>query len=365
VSGGYSSIYPVWYTDWLFAALDLQSGDETEDAILEPIYALNRQWVGGASAGDDYADDAAIARAYALFYMTINMPKLWHVLDRCIGWRLGDPGRGAPLRVVEYGCGPGTFGWALAFYLQARCGSSATLDLTGVDRSAAMLDIARRLGDTLPETLNVDDTWIEGPWEGSLDAEADIAIFGNVLNEGSTDVAELLEKAAAPVVIVIEPGTLGGFAQLRQLRDSASSAGWGIAFPCTGCGDCPMVEDDWCHFSVNRYVLPFIQRICGQAKRLNPRHHFTAFVFTREPLEHEAGLWRATSKVRKVKRSAIRYLCNTDIIREVVLNRRAKTEANRDFANADAGAVLKIDGRPGTTGRLTAEDCCRSMMDDG
>lgn len=107
--------YPEWYQRWLFRALDVADGSETAPEILEPLERLNRGWVGGDGAGE-YAEDPAAMRAYALFYMTINLPKLWLMMDRAPEFldRLFAEGR--PVRITEYGCGPATFLWAFTLY---------------------------------------------------------------------------------------------------------------------------------------------------------------------------------------------------------------------------------------------------------
>lgn len=98
--------YPKFYQDWLFTALELTAGEETKADVLEPLFAMNRAWRDGGTLPADYFAELATLRAYSLYYMTINMPKLWFLLSRA-----GIPPAGT---LVDLGSGPGNAGLGLA-----------------------------------------------------------------------------------------------------------------------------------------------------------------------------------------------------------------------------------------------------------
>ena len=113
--------FPDNYEDWLFSALHLNPGDEISDRIIEPLYALNRGLLGN----DDnfiatYAHDADLMRSYTLYYMTQHMPKLWFMLSRCPILQEHTLPPSQSVSISDMGCGPGTFIWALLFYLLKR-----------------------------------------------------------------------------------------------------------------------------------------------------------------------------------------------------------------------------------------------------
>ena len=86
-------------------------------------------------------------------------------------------------------------------------------------------------------------------------------------------------------------------------------------------------------------MLPFMQKMSNAAGRKNHRHHFSGFIFSNGKTDDIAGKWRVLSKPRKAKGSVIRYLCNGKSIKEVVLNKKQKSENNRDFINAETGSL--------------------------
>jgi hypothetical protein len=213
----------------------------------------------------------------------------------------------------------------------------------------------RRHPETAPDIV-----FEQADWRQTADTDADVLIFGNVLTENDGKINEQLISSHARVLIIIEPGTRDSFQTLRPLRDALSASGWRIVFPCTTPGHCPMPDDNWCHFRINRMVLPFIQRMAGAAGRLNPHHHFCGFVFCRGGPAPAPGCWRVLSALRKAHRSGIRYVCDGQQVAETVLNRRARTPATRPFLDAEIGDMLRIETPQGSQtmrrGRLERED---------
>lgn len=260
------------------------------------------------------------------------MPKLWFLLDRV------PPQDVCELR--DCGCGPGTFMWAYVFWLMKRRpeGLAQLRRLEGVERTPAAAAMAEQLGKALvklPGCEHLEISIQTGDWQDA-EGDAELCIYGNVLVEG--------EAAALPGsgqrLILIEPGDRSGFHQLLPHRDALIADGWTVQFPCPGHATCPMAADNWCHFAVNRFVLPYIQRMSGAAKRRNHRHHFSGFVLDRDA--DSAGGWRVLSNLRKANRSGIRYLCNGEHLVEAVLNRKMRTPQNRCFLDSDWGDRLSI-----------------------
>ena len=48
---------------------------------------------------------------------------------------------------------------------------------------------------------------------------------------------------------IVEPGTPNAFSGMLQTRRQLLQCGMTIAAPCPHNGDCPLPEDDWCHFT--------------------------------------------------------------------------------------------------------------------
>jgi hypothetical protein len=332
--------YPPNYQEWLFGALDLSEGDELRPELLEPLFGLSREFRADSAPAPDYFADSATLRAYTLYYMSINMPKLWFLLDRVPALDVRE--------VRDCGCGPGTFLWAYVFWLMHRRPEAlAKLQrLHGVERTPEAAAMAQRLGKALRRLPGCGHLEIEistGDWEADA-SDAELTIFGNVLVEGETSA---LPCPTGKRLILIEPGDRAGFHKLLPHRDALLEQDWQVRFPCTSHHSCPMAADNWCHFAVNRFVLPFVQRMSTAAKRRNHRHHFSGFVLDAEGT-HEPDHWRVLSNLRKANRSGIRYICDGERLIEGVLNRKARTPQNRGFLDAEWGDRLHMTPSPKT-----------------
>lgn len=335
-------IFPSWYKEWLFCSLGIKNGQEISEKYLAPLSQLNKSWLAGDQEQEQYSwNNHTVAISYALYYMTINIPKLWMVLNNSGIWRQRELNEIDTL--VEFGCGPGTFLWSYLFYLQATAPEQLKRlkKIRGIDISPAHLKVAQQLFRNLranPAFAHIEAEFICGKWEESInDRGYQLGIFGNSLIESSTDLTSISQKYSS--LLIIEPGTLQHFQRLRMVRDSLFSQRWHIHFPCSGGKKCPMSNENWCHFHVNCFLLPFVQKISSAANKRNHRHNFSAFLFSQQENQLSEKCWRILSQTRKVRRTAIRYICNGNKMFEASLGRRSRNETNKSFIDMEAGCM--------------------------
>ena len=104
---------------------------------------------------------------------------------------------------------------------------------------------------------------------GSELAPHDAIIFSYSLGElGGDFLSNLIDrawKAAREMLILIEPGTPRGFALIRSVRARLIELGANAAAPCPHERDCPMPENDWCHFAA-RVERTAVHRLLKNAK---------------------------------------------------------------------------------------------------
>jgi len=81
----------------------------------------------------------------------------------------------------------------------------------------------------------------------------DLVLCSYVLNElSSAQRAVFLGSAwgrTAKLLVLIEPGTTAGFANILSARTQLLRDGARIIAPCPNQQPCPMASDDWCHFA--------------------------------------------------------------------------------------------------------------------
>ena len=153
-----------------------------------------------------------------------------------------------PASLLDAGSGPGTASWAAA---------EVWPDLgrvTLLDHVPAFLKLAAGLAADGPRPLNSAEA-MAGSIEALPEAvEADLVIAAYALAEIAlpriADAARRLWSASRGMLVIVEPGTPQGFARIRTARETLLALGAVPVAPCTHAMACPIIGDDWCHFSV-------------------------------------------------------------------------------------------------------------------
>jgi len=148
--------------------------------------------------------------------------------------------------VVDCGAGTGAAAWAAAQLLKLE-------SITCLEREEAM----RAVGSRLMREAGLDHAvWADCDLTNRAELpKGDLVIEGYMLGELREDmrlpVAEKLWNAAGKMLVLIEPGTPQGFANLAAVRAHLAGLGAHVAAPCpAGSKRCPMAGEDWCHFAV-------------------------------------------------------------------------------------------------------------------
>jgi ribosomal protein RSM22 (predicted rRNA methylase) len=77
----------------------------------------------------------------------------------------------------------------------------------------------------------------------------DIVVFGYSLGEAGLEPLAKAWAAAGALLVIIEPGTKAGFANVLAARDWLIAQGASIVAPCPSAQACPIEGVDWCHFA--------------------------------------------------------------------------------------------------------------------
>jgi ribosomal protein RSM22 (predicted rRNA methylase) len=182
----------------------------------------------------------------------------------------------APSSQLDLGAGPGAAAWAAA----AVWPGITTVALR--DKDPLMLQAGEQLAALID---SVAGTWI---WQradvlGEL-PEADLVTACYALSE-----LEPMEAVGATLrawsatrgcLVIVEPGTPGGFRLIGRLRQELIEAGAAIVAPCPDSGPCPIAGTDWCHFSV-RVARSALHRSLKEADRSFEDEKFSYVAFAR------------------------------------------------------------------------------------
>jgi ribosomal protein RSM22 (predicted rRNA methylase) len=201
----------------------------------------------------------------------------------------------APRILLDVGAGPGTASWAAK-------GLWKSLDaFCFADASDAFLEIAQELASSSP-AFSKSRFLKANLLNGDKLPHSDLVIAAYTLAELPESAIAAVTRSlwtAANALAIVEPGTPKGFARIRAAREELISQGALIAAPCPHRNACPIVDPDWCHFSVR---LPRTRAHMHAKKASVPfeDEKFSYVVAMREPVSMREARLLAPPIVSKV-----------------------------------------------------------------
>jgi SAM-dependent methyltransferase len=318
----------------LLAAYHRARGPRRLEAVADVVHAFTPAFAGLRPIQPGYLSRRDVRRAYVEYYLPLNVAKVARVLDELATF--ADLRR--PLRVLDFGAGPGTA--SVAFRLWG--GQIDRLVLVDVVEEA--LDEAEiLLGPTFERAAEPPP----GPY--------DLVFACNVLVEMQDPrrfepVLEELDPRG--YAVVIEPALREPTQRLMEWRDRLVERGWKIAAPCLGIARCPMRATNlWCHQDLGWSPPGWIAEIDDRLGRTREGLKYSYLVITKAgtTLADRAD-WRVVSNRHREKGKSWAWLCGHEgaLWRAEALTRdRARL---REFFRAERGDLLRIGGPTG--GRL-------------
>ena len=227
----------------LTSALEAMMAGQNQAALERDARAISENYRLRTGKGERLLTKESEAAAYA----AARMPATFAAAQAALAAALRASGL-APGTLLDCGAGTGAAGWAADSLIELE-------QITCLEREDAM----RSVGSALMRASG--GALADAKWEScDLTAaqplpKAELVVEGYMLGELREElrlpVAQRLWDAAERMLLLIEPGTPQGFANLAAVRAHLAGLGAHVAAPCpTGTAECPMRGDDWCHFAV-------------------------------------------------------------------------------------------------------------------
>lgn len=183
----------------------------------------------------------AVSKTDALAYAAVRMSATFAAVSKALELSLARFG-GEIGSILDVGAGTGA--GAIAAARLTGCEN-----ITCVEREENML----ALGKELCGTAGVPADWERGDISQGVARSADLVICSYCLNElpevQRERAVKSLAGAAGKLLVIVEPGTPFAFEEMKQTRQTLIERGLKIAAPCPHENECPLPEDDWCHFT--------------------------------------------------------------------------------------------------------------------
>ena len=149
--------------------------------------------------------------------------------------------------VLDIGSGPGTGLWAVRERFES------LESYVGFEGDAGFITLAERLNSGV---YDHSVEWMQGRYpKGLPNIKADLVLMSYTVGENSPEtvlktIDHVWKHNVSEWLIVIEPGTPKGFKSILDIRGYITENGGYIYAPCKGNYSCPLIGQDWCHFSV-------------------------------------------------------------------------------------------------------------------
>lgn len=257
-------------------ALDEELEKEAPGRLMADAQTLSMRYRAERAGGSRLLTQPSQALAYA----TTRMPATYAAVYAALREALAETPslQKRPVSLLDAGAGTGAASWAAASLLDLR-------EVRCLEREEAMHALGRRLMRGAPHAL-MEAEWLPHDLCAGADVEkAEVVVAAYVLNEIEADqrlsAARALWKATGGLLLVVEPGTPVGFANLLAIRNDLAGIGADVVAPCPETDRCPIRPPDWCHF-VCRVARSKMHRLLKQGEAPYEDEKFTYMAFARK-----------------------------------------------------------------------------------
>jgi ribosomal protein RSM22 (predicted rRNA methylase) len=271
-------------------------------------------------------------------YLVTRLPATYAVLSRVL--------EEAKLRIPELrvtsmldlGAGPGTAMWAVAELFPELA------QAVSIEGSTEWIAIGRQLASKSQRESIRSAEWRQGSVAGPLPAGSfDLVTFSYVLNElRPSERAQVVRGAwerTSRLLLIAEPGTPAGFEYVREVRRELIAGGAQMVAPCPHAGECPMHDDDWCHFAT-RVQRSSEHRAAKSAELGYEDEKYSYMVFGREPVDLTGG--RVLRYPRKHSGHVDFEVCTSEGLKRVTLSRK-QGDTYKQARATEWGDLLKYE----------------------
>lgn len=228
-----------------------ESGIKTS-VLSEAVQRMSHVYREASGQGERLVTKQADVLAYAAVRMPATFGAVSSSLTAALAALPADTA-GTIRSVLDLGAGTGAASLAVSEVLSAYQ-SQLPVSFTAVEREDEMLMLGRTLTEEIPGIC-----WTQNDVLSSLRMYAeqgttfDLVVASYMTNELSREVRQalpaLLWRVTGRLLLITEPGTMTGFHIIRDARKDFSALGANICAPCPAVSECPVPENDWCHFT--------------------------------------------------------------------------------------------------------------------
>lgn len=201
---------------------------------------ITSRYMDTLRSGDPLLNKEVEAVAYANSRMAATYNSVYSVMKQAL---IHIPDDNIPRTLLDVGAGTGSATWAINELINLN-------DITLLEAEDAMLN----LGKDLMASSDLENAkWKKFNLKNDkITDKADLVVASYMINELPQDIFEDVISemwySANKYLVLIEPGTMQGFNNIKKAKEILLKLGANIMAPCTS-NTCHIGEDDWCHFT--------------------------------------------------------------------------------------------------------------------
>jgi ribosomal protein RSM22 (predicted rRNA methylase) len=239
------SAIPAHGSDDLAAALAAELAGQRSIQLQAAVLELQSVYRSGGFPATELPGTSTAAAAYAGYRMPATHAAISAAMSQVVR---AQPSL-RPRSMVDVGGGTGAALWAAA------AAFPSLEEAEVIDRSRQALQLGRALARRSQIPLLRRAHWKRQALDWGLKLpQAELLTISYVLGELPADTQARLVTAAADteaVILIIEPGTPGGYERVMTARSQLIDQGYRVLAPCPHSTECPLRGGEaWCHFAV-------------------------------------------------------------------------------------------------------------------
>ena len=244
--------------------------------ILEDAQNVSDRYRKNEGIGKRLLTKESEAVSYAISRMPATYAAVSSVLEQIL-----DSYHESLTSIIDVGAGTGAAVWAINDRTESN-------DIKCLEREESMISIGKKL---MKNTDLNDVKWDKFDiLKDDIKENGDVVISSYMINELPKEERENAVKkmwnATNKLLVIIEPGTPAGFANILEIRNNILNLGGNIVAPCCCIGKCPIAKDDWCAF-YTRIARSSIHRQTKNGTLGYEDEKFSYIAFSKVPVDNK------------------------------------------------------------------------------
>jgi ribosomal protein RSM22 (predicted rRNA methylase) len=289
------------------------------NSLSKAVVDLSARYRSTRSLSENYISTQLHRTAYVVFRMPATYGAIKSVLLE-LKARLPDF---EPYSLLDIGAGPGTAMWA-AFDVFEK------LDrVTLVEKDRELIKLGQSLTKDAEDKRIKQALWCEGNLQDYREFEPhDLVIasysLGELRQTTRISVVRSAWQSTKGAIAVIEPGTPRGFSSILEVRNELISSNGHIIAPCPHSSSCPMVGNDWCHFS-KRIERTLHHRLAKDATLPYEDEKYSYVIASKFSLNNTTGARIIRHPIKRMGHIHL-DLCTTEDLKRETISKKRKTD---------------------------------------